>query len=618
MASLWALGVTAGAPVSGLRGPRVRASIRGRSPAEELAPLVAIFRRRLLAGALPASLVALGANFGGLTSFVLGFLPETARRLRLDVLYPVQGFTRCFDPERGFEFIFPEDWVGDQTLLSRAVGIGESQRPLDPPPLGGGKPSSRSSRRLEPTVAFGPPGSTKELNVSVIVSPVPRDFSIEAFGSPKEVGESVLKKIADSRRGSEVRASLLDAALRRDPSMNMNYYKLEFAVEGRSFHRHNVAVCAAHGGKLFTLNAQAPEASWPALLLSISCTFVEVGAAKDRPPAVFVFGDSHVDSGNNNYLLTSLSKANHPPNGIDFAASGGMPTGRFTNGRTMADTIGEELGQQNFAPPFLDPYTTGAAILNGVNYASGAGGILNKSGALYVSRLGMDLQIDYFNTTRKQLDEFLGQFEAKELVKNAIFSITIGANDFLNNYLTFISDLETPNTYINRLMVALKGQLTRLYYLDARKVVMGSIVPIGCIPYQTSLAPVDETGCAELPNQLAMQYNGELKKLLTELNQQLPGANFLYANLYDIFMEIIKNHQSYGFETATDACCGNGGVHGGIIVCGPASSLCQDRSKYVYWDPYHPTEAANLIVAKKLVHGDERYISPINVQQLNI
>lgn len=45
------------------------------------------------------------------------------------------------------------------------------------------------------------------------------------------------------------------------------------------------------------------------------------------------------------------------------------------------------MGQLNYAPPFLDPYTTGAALLNGVNYASGAGGILKKTGALYVLTL---------------------------------------------------------------------------------------------------------------------------------------------------------------------------------------------------------------------------------------
>lgn len=53
----------------------------------------------------------------------------------------------------------------------------------------------------------------------------------------------------------------------------------------------------------------------------------------------FVFGDSLVDAGNNDYLFT-LSKADSPPYGIDFKPSGGKPTGRFTNGRTISDIIG--------------------------------------------------------------------------------------------------------------------------------------------------------------------------------------------------------------------------------------------------------------------------------------
>lgn len=53
-------------------------------------------------------------------------------------------------------------------------------------------------------------------------------------------------------------------------------------------------------------------------------------------PANFVFGDSLVEAGNNNYI-PSLSKANFIPNGIDF----GGPTGRFTNGRTIIDIIGK-------------------------------------------------------------------------------------------------------------------------------------------------------------------------------------------------------------------------------------------------------------------------------------
>lgn len=57
-----------------------------------------------------------------------------------------------------------------------------------------------------------------------------------------------------------------------------------------------------------------------------------------KPPAVFIFGDSLSDPGNNNYIRT-LSRANNPPNGIDFP--GGYPTGRYSNGRTTVDIIGK-------------------------------------------------------------------------------------------------------------------------------------------------------------------------------------------------------------------------------------------------------------------------------------
>lgn len=59
------------------------------------------------------------------------------------------------------------------------MGKAELERSLDPPPLNSTKSGNRRRRRSvnEPVVAFGPPGSTGELNVSVIVSPVTPDFS---------------------------------------------------------------------------------------------------------------------------------------------------------------------------------------------------------------------------------------------------------------------------------------------------------------------------------------------------------------------------------------------------------------------------------------------------------
>ncbi|PKA53376.1 GDSL esterase/lipase [Apostasia shenzhenica] len=337
--------------------------------------------------------------------------------------------------------------------------------------------------------------------------------------------------------------------------------------------------------------------------------------------ASFVFGDSLVDAGNNNYLST-LSKADIPPNGIDFTASGGQPTGRYTNGRTIADIVGEELGQVNYAQPFLAPNTTGRVILNGVNYASGGGGILNSTGQIFINRIGMDIQVDYFNITRQEMERILGEPKAKAfLMKNAIFSITIGSNDFLNNYLfPFLSVGErisqSPNTFVDDLINNLRGQLIRLYSLDARKFVVGNVGPIGCIPYQRSINKLKESECVSLPNELARLYNARLRDLLAELNHNLPRAKFCLADVYDLVLELITNYQTYGFKTSSSPCCGNGGRFAGIIPCGPTSSMCEDRSKHVFWDPYHPSEAANVIIAKYLVDGDNKYISPINLRQL--
>lgn len=54
-------------------------------------------------------------------------------------------------------------------------------------------------------------------------------------------------------------------------------------------------------------------------------------------PAVIVFGDSIVDTGNNNNLRT-IVKCDFPPYGKDF--KGAIPTGRFCNGKVPADLLG--------------------------------------------------------------------------------------------------------------------------------------------------------------------------------------------------------------------------------------------------------------------------------------
>lgn len=55
-------------------------------------------------------------------------------------------------------------------------------------------------------------------------------------------------------------------------------------------------------------------------------------------PAIFAFGDSILDTGNNDYIST-LIKANFLPYGMNFPD--GVPTGRFCNGKIPSDFIGD-------------------------------------------------------------------------------------------------------------------------------------------------------------------------------------------------------------------------------------------------------------------------------------
>jgi hypothetical protein len=77
--------------------------------------------------------------------------------------------------------------------------------------------------------------------------------------------------------------------------------------------------------------------------LCVAVTVSQPAASSSNfPAASFIFGDSLVDAGNNNYI-GSLARANYGANGIDFP--GGKPTGRFCNGRTVADIVGKPLLQ---------------------------------------------------------------------------------------------------------------------------------------------------------------------------------------------------------------------------------------------------------------------------------
>ncbi|KAK8692595.1 hypothetical protein V6N13_076052 [Hibiscus sabdariffa] len=88
--------------------------------------------------------------------------------------------------------------------------------------------------------------------------------------------------------------------------------------------------------------------------------------------AAFVFGDSTVDPGNNNYVQT-LFRSNFPPYGMDFR--GQTPTGRFTNGKLSTDLVVSYIGIKEYLPPYLDPNLSIEEMMTGVSFASAGTGL---------------------------------------------------------------------------------------------------------------------------------------------------------------------------------------------------------------------------------------------------
>lgn len=109
---------------------------------------------------------------------------------------------------------------------------------------------------------------------------------------------------------------------------------------------------------------------------------VLVGKSKAKVPAIIVFGDSSVDSGNNNQIPT-IAKSNFVPYGRDFL--GGRPTGRFSNGRIPPDFISEAFGLKPAIPAYLDPTYNISDFATGVCFASAGTGYDNATSDVLVS-----------------------------------------------------------------------------------------------------------------------------------------------------------------------------------------------------------------------------------------
>jgi hypothetical protein len=192
--------------------------------------------------------------------------------------------------------------------------------------------------------------------------------------------------------------------------------------------------------------------------------------ASNKITAIFAFGDSTIDAGNNNHL-NSLFRGDHLPYGCDFPNH--IPTGRFSNGKISTDYLSQILGIKDLLPAFLDPQVTDNDLLTGVSFGSGGSGLDSRTVAL-AKILDLSSQFELFEQALLRIRRFVGNEKANDIIHNALFVISIGTNDMLFNVYMLPTSTVTPygsiSSYQDFLLQNLQNFMqVCIYVIDIKK-----------------------------------------------------------------------------------------------------------------------------------------------------
>ncbi|CAL4949996.1 unnamed protein product [Urochloa decumbens] len=315
---------------------------------------------------------------------------------------------------------------------------------------------------------------------------------------------------------------------------------------------------------------------------------------------IFNFGDSNSDTGG----MAAVNGMNiNLPEGRTFFR---RPTGRLSDGRLVIDFICESLHT-----PYLSPYlkALGADFRNGVNFAIG-GSTATPGG----SPFSLDVQLHqwlYFRARSMEMIN-LGQRPPidREGFRRAIYTIDIGQND-LSAYMHL--PFEQVVAKIPAIVAQIKYTIETLYSHGARKFWIHGTGALGCLPQKLAIprdddADLDAHGCLKTYNAAARRFNAQLAAAIGQLRQRMVDAALVFVDMYAIKYDLVANHTAHGIARPLMACCGYGGPpynYNHFKACMSAEmQLCDVGARLISWDGVHFTEAANAIVAAKVLTGD--------------
>ncbi|KAK9675519.1 hypothetical protein RND81_11G012100 [Saponaria officinalis] len=205
------------------------------------------------------------------------------------------------------------------------------------------------------------------------------------------------------------------------------------------------------------------------------------------------------------------------------------------------------------------------------------------------------------------------QLSRVEEFPKALYTFDIGQND-IHHALTY-STKDQARKSIPELIDVFASAIERLYRHGARIFWVHNTGPIGCLPYLLVKNPpdagnTDEAGCIKSYNEVAQEFNMQLKTRILDLRIHLNNSVLVYVDIYSAKYSLISEATKHGFVDPLGYCCKHIGhtdlhcwsketINGNTIY----ATTCTNPSQHISWDSIHYTEAANKWVADRIVEG---------------
>ncbi len=359
------------------------------------------------------------------------------------------------------------------------------------------------------------------------------------------------------------------------------------------------------------------------LLTMASCSVVlsqEVGGSQPRCDyaGLYNFGDSNSDTGGISAAFVPIGA----PNGVSYF---GKPAGRLSDGRLLIDFIAEHIG----LPPlgaYLDTINTD--YRHGANFATGGSTIRRPNETIFqtgISPFSFDIQTIQFTQFKartielyqqaKQITADRSQLQRPEGFSNALFTIDVGQNDLSVGFRTLSE--QQLRAALPDIINEFAASVTHLYQQGAKSFWIHNTGPIGCLPVQSLFLRnpkpgfLDKYGCIKSQNDMAIEFNRQLKDRVIKLRSELSHAALTYVDVYTAKYRLISSTRSQGFHDPLKICCGRheNNIH---VWCGQRANVngtevfgdaCPIPTAYISWDGVHYSQAANHWVANLILNG---------------